>query len=1274
MAQEVVSVLRQLLEIDRSDLAKGFALAGTDAETFKKRVDRAMTDVEKTLDRPTQAVRRLENAMRGDRLLASAGNIVAAVSKIGGASKLSDAEAARYNATLQKAVEKYRLLGQEAPKALIETEKATRRGVVANDAYTASVDKMAAGMKRMGEMGRANLERGVANQRLLTGMSQAGQQAAASQAAQLTRASTASTLANRGFSVLTGTVGQMTAGFTLATVGMRAFDGIVNIGRQAFETADALVDMSAKTGLSSELLQRLDFVADQAGGSIENFTEANYRLGVNLTSGRTGVNKALTDLNLNLAELKRSSPDEQFLAIVDALSRVGNEQDRNRLGIELFGRTYSSIASAVAQDIRKIGDSTKVMADDQVKALADAKDAWGELWKQIQITSGSLIAGLMPPSKDSPGRRRNQAIDAMSFEERREFAQRSDAAMRLGRFDDDAIIADIQRRNAQMDERDRARMGTPGAAMLTRQRSALDLTDDVKALDAAVAGLNAEQKKNIDAAFILGGDAMEQVKAQYELTDDVIRRYSETLKANEKATKDTAKAAEEAARKAAQFNAELVAWAGTDAIENAFKELELLEAAEKQGVTMEMRTAEQIERSKQAFDAGIKAFTKLSLDVPAKITAAFQRSAVALSKNAEYIARFSPMDTSGLTGSPVIGGMVGVAPWRQALIDQDLSQGASAADLTGGILNTSNLENLSVAANGTVMRFKDLNYWMEALHDNLDMLDKPGRNFEGLIRGADMLSRSLDQTGLSVSRMMDSVMVGFEAGKMMKAGGWQNKLAGTMMAASSLASSTSSGNTASRVLGGAASGAVMTAGVASMLGAKTGMWAGPWGAAIGAGAGALYGWARSRMVPQSEKEARSSFADWQRQVIVNFEAMAKAQGLVIGGMRDWDKMVAGVSAAYAATGRTVDDVHRDLKELTDATHKDAASVMAALGKITAAFDEQAQDVEILNGALSEYNFTLDELGEKQIGKTQTAEAKRLADQYRVLLDAGVDVAAVHERMSGSVSKWLQDTMRTGAVIPSAMKPILDNFAKQGQLIDANGLLMDQAAVAALDFKDTWVDGLDRVVVKLDQVLARFAQLLGVPADTLAAAQGNIDASVPAPNPSRTVLTPYGELTVTKKHMGGMVERAHGGGFMASRMPANLFGRMAPDEMPMILQTGEGVLNRRATSLIGGPSAIHSLNAGTPLRDPFDQIGRLINTTNSFQLPAPSALPTSPPGSLRTVGGGGDSFSLTFGPGAISIVSPNAEVTAKQVQDAFIRGLHSGGSFRTTVIRKIRDGH
>jgi hypothetical protein len=150
---------------------------------------------------------------------------------------------------------------------------------------------------------------------------------------------------------------------------------------------------------------------------------------------------------------------------------------------------------------------------------------------------------------------------------------------------------------------------------------------------------------------------------------------------------------------------------------------------------------------------------------------------------------------------------------------------------------------------------------------------------------------------------------------------------------------------------------------------------------------------------------------------------------------------------------------------------------------------------------------------------------------------------------------------------------------------------------------------------------------------------------------------------------------------------------------MILQTGEGVTSRAATSRFGGRAWIDAVNRGdvsgaigimsgrkrapwmrTPndvmpssVRDQFQSVfsaAASIDGVHRFG----AAAPTPAAASVLTSSGKGDAFHMTFGPGAIQINSPNGELTSKQVQQAFLEGLHNGGAFRTTVIRKIRDGH
>src|SRR3990167_750711 len=69
------------------------------------------------------AVDRTAAALGGQGLLRAANNTTAAVQQLGGATKLTAAEKEKINIQLTKAIEKYTLLGQQAPAAMIELQK-----------------------------------------------------------------------------------------------------------------------------------------------------------------------------------------------------------------------------------------------------------------------------------------------------------------------------------------------------------------------------------------------------------------------------------------------------------------------------------------------------------------------------------------------------------------------------------------------------------------------------------------------------------------------------------------------------------------------------------------------------------------------------------------------------------------------------------------------------------------------------------------------------------------------------------------------------------------------------------------------------------------------------------------------------------------------------------------------------------------------------------------------------------------------------------------------
>lgn len=89
---------------------------------FKRNLAEGKNQIETT----TSAMTRLGASFSGDKIIQAAHNVAAAVNQIGGASKLTEAEQARVNRTVEAALDKYRLLGKEAPQALHDLAAATR--------------------------------------------------------------------------------------------------------------------------------------------------------------------------------------------------------------------------------------------------------------------------------------------------------------------------------------------------------------------------------------------------------------------------------------------------------------------------------------------------------------------------------------------------------------------------------------------------------------------------------------------------------------------------------------------------------------------------------------------------------------------------------------------------------------------------------------------------------------------------------------------------------------------------------------------------------------------------------------------------------------------------------------------------------------------------------------------------------------------------------------------------------------------------------------------
>lgn len=144
-----------------------------------------------------------------------------------------------------------------------------------------------------------------------------------------------------------------------------------------------IADLSERTSISATQLQRLSYVGDLVGVSMDQIGSAATMLQRRLGSGNDGTVGAVTDLGLSFDHLKTLDPGVQFEVVAQALGRVDDATQRAALGQEIFGRGWATILPLAKQNMRELGDEAEmlgaVMGDRLVKAGDDAGDAWTKL-------------------------------------------------------------------------------------------------------------------------------------------------------------------------------------------------------------------------------------------------------------------------------------------------------------------------------------------------------------------------------------------------------------------------------------------------------------------------------------------------------------------------------------------------------------------------------------------------------------------------------------------------------------------------------------------------------------------------------------------------------------------------------------------------------------------------------------------------------------------------------------------------------------------------------
>lgn len=208
-----------------------------------------------------------------------------------------------------------------------------------------------------------------------------------------------------------GLLSKIFSGGFLANIASQALSAVTStikqLATEVFAFAGELADLTLQTRLSTDELQELQYVGDGVGLSLDSITGAMTKLISNMDSAREGgkaASDAFQTLGISIydsvtGELRNST--EVFYEVIDALSMMTNETERDTIAQDLMGKKGTELNTIIAEGSAGMRDLAEaaheagaVMSEETINALDEAGDRLAH-WKQtLKATLGEAMSDI----------------------------------------------------------------------------------------------------------------------------------------------------------------------------------------------------------------------------------------------------------------------------------------------------------------------------------------------------------------------------------------------------------------------------------------------------------------------------------------------------------------------------------------------------------------------------------------------------------------------------------------------------------------------------------------------------------------------------------------------------------------------------------------------------------------------------------------------------------------------------------------------------------------
>lgn len=204
-----------------------------------------------------------------------------------------------------------------------------------------------------------------------------------------------------------GKVAQATRGLSTAAGG--ALAGIAGLAIKSAAAADDLNTLAKQTGISTAELQKMQYASDLVDVSVDTITGAMTKMKKNMASTSADTQAAFQRIGVSVTDANgqlRSSTDV-FYEVLQGLSKISNETERDVVAMQLFGKSADELAGIVDDGgaaLKSLGEEAEqlglILDQETLDSLNNVNDQVDKLKAkangEIAKSGAKALEALMP--------------------------------------------------------------------------------------------------------------------------------------------------------------------------------------------------------------------------------------------------------------------------------------------------------------------------------------------------------------------------------------------------------------------------------------------------------------------------------------------------------------------------------------------------------------------------------------------------------------------------------------------------------------------------------------------------------------------------------------------------------------------------------------------------------------------------------------------------------------------------------------------------------------